>query len=277
MGIKYYKPTSPGRRFMSGSDFEELSGSANAPEKSLVKGKTGTGGRNNMGRITSRFRGGGHKRRFRTIDFRRNKIGVPGRIAAIEYDPNRSARIALVKYDDGEKRYILAPEKLRVGDVVISSRNADIKPGNCLRLRHMPLGTVVHNIELKKGHGGQLVRSAGGGAQLMAKEGDYALLRMPSSELRKIHLDCRATVGQVSNADHIHIEIGKAGRTRWKGRRPHNRGVSMNPVDHPLGGGEGRTSGGRHPCSPWGMPTKGYRTRRNPATDKFIVKRRGKK
>jgi large subunit ribosomal protein L2 len=276
MGIKHYKPTSPGRRFMSGPDFSELTAGKD-PEKSLLRGKSRMGGRNNNGRVTQRHRGGGHKQRYRVVDFRRDKIGVPAWVAAIEYDPNRTARLALLHYADGEKRYILAPDKLVVGDKVVSSRFADIKPGNCMRLRHIPLGTVVHNVELKKGRGGQLVRAAGGGAQLMAKEGNYALLRMPSSELRKIHMDCRATVGQVSNLEQIHIETGKAGRNRWRGRRPKVRGVAMNPVDHPLGGGEGRSSGGRHPCSPWGKPTKGYRTRSNRATDKYIVKRRVKK
>jgi large subunit ribosomal protein L2 len=276
MGIKHYKPTSPGRRSMSGHDFSELT-KGKRPEKRMVKGKSSSGGRNGDGRITVRFRGGGHKRRLREIDFRRDKIGVPAKVVAIEYDPNRSARIALLNYVDGEKRYILAPDKLGVGDEVLSSRHADIKVGNCLRLRHIPLGTVIHNVELKKGRGGQLVRAAGAGAQLMAKEADYALIRMPSRELRKVHLDCRATVGQLSNLEHSHIDIGKAGRTRWLGRRPHVRGVAMNPVDHPLGGGEGRSSGGRHPCSPWGWPTKGYRTRKNRTTDKFIVRRRAKK
>ncbi len=276
MGIKYYKPTSPGRREMSGHDFSELS-RGKTPERKMLKGKTRSSGRNNNGRVTVRFRGGGHKRRLRQVDFKRGKIGVPAKVAAIEYDPNRSARLALLHYADGEKRYIIAPDKLLVGDEVISSRHADIKPGNSLRLRHMPLGTVIHNVELKKGHGGQLVRSAGTSAQLMAKEAEYALLRMPSRELRKVHMDCRATVGQVSNLEHVHIDIGKAGRTRWLGRRPHVRGVAMNPVDHPLGGGEGRSSGGRHPCSPWGLPTKGYRTRKNRSTDKYIVRRRQKK
>lgn len=276
MGIKYFKPTSPGRRFMSGSDFSELT-KAKAPERGLTRGKKRSGGRNNRGRVTMWQRGGGHKRRLRDVDFRRNKIGIPGKVAAIEYDPNRSARIALIHYVDGEKRYIIAPDKLQVGDEVLSSRNADIKPGNCMRLRHIPLGTVVHNVELKKGRGGQLVRAAGTGAQLMAKEGDYAMLRMPSRELRKIHLDCRATIGHVSNGEHVHIDLGKAGRKRWLGKRPSVRGVAMNPVDHPLGGGEGRSSGGRHPCSPWGKPTKGFRTRHNASTDKFIVRRRSKK
>ena len=276
MGIKYYKPTSPGRRFMSAPDFSELT-PGKRPEKALLAGKTRSSGRNNHGRITMRHRGGGHKRRFRMVDFRRDKIGVPGKVVAIEYDPNRSARIALLHYVDGEKRYILAPDKLVVGESVTSSRHADIKPGNSLPLRYIPLGTVIHNVELKRGRGGQLVRAAGVGAQLMAKEGSYALLRLPSSELRRVHMDCRATVGQVSNLDHGHFDLGKAGRKRWLGRRPSVRGVAMNPVDHPLGGGEGRSSGGRHPCSPWGQPTKGYRTRRNRATDKFIVKRRTKK
>jgi large subunit ribosomal protein L2 len=276
MGIKYYKPTSPGRRICSAYDFAELTPSKK-PERRLLCGGSATGGRNNQGRITLRFRGGGHKRKYRQIDFRRDKVGVPAQVAAIEYDPNRSARLALLHYADGEKRYILAPDKLQVGDTVVSSRHADIKPGNCLRLRFVPLGTVVHNVELKRGRGGQLVRAAGTGAQLMAKEGDYALLRMPSTELRKVHMDCRATVGQVSNLDRAHMRIGKAGRKRWLGKRPHVRGVAMNPVDHPLGGGEGRTSGGRHPVSPWGQPTKGYRTRKNRSTTKFIVKRRSKK
>ena len=276
MGIKYYKPTSPGRRFMSGHDFAELT-KGKAPEKSLLKGKKRSSGRNNNGRITVRRRGGGHKRRIRIVDFRRDKIGVPAKVVAIEYDPNRSARLALLHYSDGEKRYILAPDKLAVGESVVSSRHADIKPGNSLPLRFIPLGTVIHNIELKIGRGGQLVRAAGAGAQLMAKEGNYALLRMPSSELRKVHIDCRATVGQVSNLEHSHVDYGKAGRRRWLGNRPAVRGVAMNPVDHPLGGGEGRSSGGRHPCSPWGWPTKGYRTMKTRATDKYIVKRRTKK
>lgn len=276
MSIKYYKPTSPGRRQMSGLDFADLTRDKE-PEKHLVKGRAAKGGRNGNGRITVRFRGGGHKRRYRKVDFKRDKVGVPAKVAAIEYDPNRSARLALLHYADGEKRYILAPDKLVVGDEVVSSRHADIKPGNCMRIRFIPLGEVIHNIELKIGGGGQLARSAGVGAQLMAKEGDYALLRMPSSELRKVHLDCRATIGQVSNLEHIHVDMGKAGRRRWLGRRPHVRGVAMNPVDHPLGGGEGRSSGGRHPCSPWGWPTKGYRTRKNRETDKFIVRRRTKK
>lgn len=275
MGIKSYKPTSPARRYYSVSDFKEVT--KETPERSLVEKQTSTGGRNNLGRITSRFRGGGHKQRYRLIDFKRDKIGIPATVAAVEYDPNRTARIALLHYADGEKRYILAPDGLEVGATVTSSRNADIKPGNSLTLRFIPPGTPIHNIELRKGKGGQLVRSAGVAAQLMAKDGDYAQVRLPSSEIRRVHLDCRATVGQVSNIEHANISIGKAGRSRWLGRRPHNRGVTMNPVDHPMGGGEGRTSGGRHPCSPWGQLSKGLKTRNNKRTDGMIVRRRGSK
>jgi large subunit ribosomal protein L2 len=273
MGIKKYKPTSHGRRYMSVNDFSELT-KGKKPERNLVKGKKQHGGRNCYGRITCRFRGGGHKRRDRIVDFRRNKIGVPATVKSVEYDPNRSAFLALIYYKDGEKGYILAPQGLKVGDEVISSKHAEINPGNALKLRHIPLGTTVHNVELQIGGGGRLCRAAGTGAQLMAKEGAYGQLRMPSGEVRRVHLDCRATVGQLSNVDHANISLGKAGRQRWLGRRPHNRGVTMNPVDHPLGGGEGRSAGGRHPCSPWGKPTKGYRTRRNKRTDKFIVRRR---
>jgi large subunit ribosomal protein L2 len=276
MGIKKYKPTSPGRRFMSVNQFEELT-KGKRPQRKLVKGISKTGGRNCYGRTTTRFRGGGHKRRYRAVDFRRNKTGVPALVKSVEYDPNRTAFLALLHYRDGEKAYILAPVGLKPGDEVISAINTDIKPGNALPLKNIPLGTLVHNVELKIGAGGQLCRAAGTGAQLMAKEGDYAQLRLPSGEVRKVHVNCRATVGQLSNADHSNIALGKAGRKRWMGRRPHNRGVSMNPVDHPLGGGEGKSSGGRHPCSPWGKPTKGFRTRRNKSTDKFIVRRRGKK
>ncbi len=275
MGIKSFKPTSAARRFYTVSDFAEITKST--PEKKLLEHQHSSGGRNNNGRITSRFRGGGHKQRYRIVDFRREKIGVPADVAAIEYDPNRTARIALLHYLDGEKRYILAPDGLKVGDQIVSSRNADIKPGNCLPLRFIPLGTSVHNVELKKGKGGQLCRSAGVAAQLMAKEGAWGQVRLPSGEVRLVHLDCRATVGQVSNADHRHITLGKAGRSRWLGRRPHNRGVTMNPVDHPMGGGEGRSSGGRHPCSPWGQLSKGLKTRNNKRTDGMIVKRRGQK
>jgi len=275
MAIKKFKPTSPSRRHYESPDFDGLA--KKRPEKKLTSKKTSKGGRNNNGRVTVRFRGGGHKQRYRNIDWKRAKIGVPGTIAAIEYDPNRSARIALVHYADGEKVYILAPDGLKVGDEVVSSRNADVKPGNAMPLQHMPLGTIVHNIELKIGKGAQLVRSAGTAAQLMAKDGGYAVIRLPSGEMRKVHLRCRATIGQVSNVQHARLTLGKAGRTRWLGRRPHNRGVTMNPVDHPMGGGEGRTSGGRHPCSPWGQLAKGKKTRKNKATDKFIVRRRNKK
>jgi large subunit ribosomal protein L2 len=275
MAVKRYKPTSAGRRGYEGYDFADLD--KKAPERSLLEHKTRTAGRNNQGRVTSRFRGGGHKKRYRVIDFRRNKIGVPARVAAIEYDPNRTARLALLHYVDGEKHYILAPDGLKKGDTVVSSKNADVKPGNAMPLKYLPLGTVVHAVELKIGKGAQLVRSAGTAAQLMARDGDYAQLRLPSGEVRMVHVDCRAAVGQVSNIQHARVSIGKAGRKRWMGKKPHNRGVTMNPVDHPMGGGEGRTSGGRHPCSPWGQLSKGLKTRRNTRSDKFIVKRRGKK
>jgi large subunit ribosomal protein L2 len=275
MGIRSYKPTSPARRYYSVSDFQDVT--RDEPERSLTEHQTRTGGRNNNGRITSRFRGGGHKQRYRIIDFKRDKIGIPAKVASIEYDPNRTARIALLHYADGEKRYILAPDGLAVGATLLASKNADIKPGNSLTLRFIPPGTAIHNLELKKGKGGQLVRSAGVAAQLMAKDGIWAQVRLPSGEIRKVHLDCRATVGQVSNADHANISLGKAGRSRWLGRRPHNRGVTMNPVDHPMGGGEGRTSGGRHPCSPWGQLAKGYKTRNNKRTDGMIIRRRGTK
>ena len=276
MAIKKYKPTSPGRRGMSSQDFAEITTKENAPARRLLDKKSSTGGRNVYGRITSRFRGGGHKRRYRVIDFKRDKLGVPAKVAAIEYDPNRSARIALLHYADGEKRYILSPEKLTVGDSIISANTADIKPGNALPLRFIPLGTAIHNVELKIGGGGQLARSAGTGAQLMAKETDWGTVRLPSGEMRKVHLDCRATIGLIGNGDHTNVEIGKAGRKRWLGKRPHNRGVTMNPVDHPMGGGEGRSSGGRHPCSPWGQLAKGLKTRENKRTDRMIIKRRGK-
>jgi large subunit ribosomal protein L2 len=275
MAIRRFKPTSAGRRHFEVPDFSVLTDGAKL-EKSLTESRSSTAGRNNQGRITSRFRGGGHKRRYRVIDFKRNKIGVPAQVDSIQYDPNRSARIALLKYADGEKAYILAPDGLKRGDTVLSGKGADITPGNALRLRFVPVGTMIHNIELKIGKGGQLVRSAGVAAQLMAKDGDYAQVRLPSGEVRMVHLNCRATIGQVSNIQHARVQHGKAGRTRWLGRRPHNRGVAMNPVDHPMGGGEGRTSGGRHPCSPWGQLSKGLKTRTNKATDKFIVKRRDK-
>jgi large subunit ribosomal protein L2 len=276
MAIKRYKPTSPGRRGMSSQDFAEIT-KGNEPEKSLIEIKTKTGGRNMYGRITSRFRGGGHKKRYRIVDFKRDKLGVPAKVASVEYDPNRSARLALLHYADGEKRYILAPTKLNVGDTVVSANSADIKPGNCLPLRFIPAGTDVHCVELKIGAGGQMARSAGTTVTLMAKDGEWATLRLPSGEVRKVHVDCRATIGQIGNVEHINVELGKAGRKRWLGKRPHNRGVTMNPIDHPMGGGEGRSSGGRHPCSPWGLPTKGYKTRQNKRTDKFIVRgRKGK-
>jgi large subunit ribosomal protein L2 len=272
MGIRQFKPTSAGRRFYGVSDFADIT--TDVPQRSLLEAQARTGGRNHYGRITSRFRGGGHKQRYRVIDFRRDKIGVPAKVAEIEYDPNRTARIALLFYADGEKRYILAPDGLKQGDSVISSKNADIRPGNSMPVGEIPAGTMIHNIEMKKGRGGQLVRSAGGAAQLMAKDGDYAQIKLPSGEVRKIHVACRATVGQVSNLEHQNISLGKAGRSRWLGRRPHNRGVTMNPVDHPMGGGEGRTSGGRHPCSPWGQLAKGLKTRNNKRTDGMIIKDR---
>jgi large subunit ribosomal protein L2 len=244
------------------------------PERRLVEKKRSTGGRNNQGAITCRHHGGGHKRKYRVVDFRRDKREIPATVAAIEYDPNRSARIALLSYADGEKRYILCPSGLSVGDAVVAGANADIKPGNALPIRNIPVGTLVHNVELKMGKGGQLARSAGSVAQILAKEGRYAHLRLASGEVRLVFIDCMATVGQVGNVDHEQVSLGKAGRSRWLGKRPTVRGVAMNPVDHPLGGGEGKSSGGRHPCTPWGKPTKGYKTRKNPATDRYIVKRR---
>jgi large subunit ribosomal protein L2 len=274
MAMKSYKPTTPGRRAQTHLGFEEIT--KTRPEKALTRGKPKTGGRGNTGRVTSRFIGGGHKQRYREIDFKRDKRGIPAKVAAIEYDPNRSARIALLHYVDGEKRYILAPDGLQVGSTVTSGADADILVGNSLPLSGIPLGTMIHNIELKEGKGGQMARSAGTSAQLMAREGEWATLRLPSGEMRKVHNRCYATIGQVGNLDHENVSIGKAGRKRHMGKMPHNRGVSMNPVDHPLGGGEGKTSGGRHPVSPWGQPTKGYKTRRNKRTTKFIVKRRTK-
>ncbi len=275
MGIKKFKPTSDGRRHMTSSTFEEITKSK--PEKSLLAPLTRSGGRNNSGRITKRHTGGGHKRQYRIVDFKRDKLEVPAKVAAIEYDPNRSARIALLFYVDGEKRYILAPNGLNVGDTVVASDSADIRPGNTMTIRSIPLGTWVHNVELKVGKGGQLARSAGAYAMIAAKEGRYAQLRLPSGEVRLVMQDCRATVGQVGNLDFEKIKIGKAGRNRWLGKRPQSRGVAMNPVDHPHGGGEGKSSGGRHPVTPWGVPTKGYKTRTNRRTDKFIVRRRNKK
>lgn len=275
MGIKKYKPTTAGRRFMTGDTFEEIT--KKEPEKSLVEPLKKTGGRNNLGRTTMRHRGGGSKRRYRIIDFKRNKLDVPGKVAAIEYDPNRSARIALIHYVDGEKRYILAPQGLGVGDTILSGEKADIRPGNAMKLKDMPIGTFIHNIELEPGRGGVLVRAAGTAAQLMAKEGKYAYVRMPSGELRLVLLECMATVGQLGNITHENVTAGKAGRTRWLGRRPHVRGMVMNPVDHPMGGGEGRSKSNKHPVSPWGTPAKGYRTRKRKPSDKFIVRRRHEK
>jgi large subunit ribosomal protein L2 len=273
MAIRKYKPTSPGRRSQTGSTYEELT--TDTPEKSLLVPLKKRGGRNVYGRITSRHIGGGHKRKFRIIDFRREKLDVPAKVATIEYDPNRSARIALLHYIDGEKRYILAPVGVSVGDTVVSGERTDVKPGNSMPLKNIPLGSFIHNVELKIGKGGQIIRSAGGYGQLMAKEGGYAQIRLPSGEVRKVLLECRATLGQVGNVDHENISVGKAGRTRWIGRRPKVRGVVMNPVDHPMGGGEGKSSGGRHPVTPWGVPTKGYKTRKNKNTDKYIIKKRG--
>ena len=274
MAVKKLKPTNPASRGMSRATFDELTSSR--PHKPLTSGKVRIGGRNNKGRITVRFRGGTHKRLYRVVDFKRDKHGVPATVATVEYDPNRSARIALLNYVDGEKRYIIWPHGLAVGTQVESGESAPVDVGNALPLSKIPVGTIIHNLELKIGKGGQLVRSAGGGAQLMAKEGAYALVRLPSGEVRKVHVNCFATVGQVGNLDHENIALGKAGRSRWLGRRPHNRGVTMNPVDHPMGGGEGKSSGGRHPCTPWGIPTKGYKTRNNKRTDGMIVRRRRK-
>ncbi|MDX9745334.1 MAG: 50S ribosomal protein L2 [Syntrophales bacterium] len=273
MAIVKYKPTSPGRRFQTCSDFKEITKAE--PEKGLLRPIKKTGGRNCHGRITMRRMGGGHKRRYRVIDFRRDKDSVPAKVFSVEYDPNRTSRIALLHYADGEKRYIIAPAKLSVGDRIISDEKADIKPGNAMPLKNIPLGSLIHNLELKVGKGGQLIRSAGSYGQLMAKEGDYAQVRLPSGEVRKVFIECRATIGQVGNIENENISIGKAGRSRWLGERPKVRGVVMNPVDHPMGGGEGKSSGGRHPCTPWGIPTKGHKTRRNKRTDKYIVKRRG--
>jgi len=276
MPVKTFKPTTPGRRQMSVASFDEITRST--PEKSLIAPARKSGGRNNLGRITSRWIGGGHKRRYRIIDFKRNKDGIPAKVVSIEYDPNRTARIALLQYADGEKRYILAPVGLKVGAAVQSGEGVEIQPGNCLKLRHIPVGSIIHNIELRPGKGAQMVRSAGNSAQLLAREGEYATIRLQSGEVRLVHRECRATIGQVGNVEHENISIGKAGRSRWMGKRPEVRGVAMNPVDHPHGGGEGKTSGGRHPVSPWGWLTKGYKTRKkkNPSS-KFIVKRRNQR
>jgi large subunit ribosomal protein L2 len=272
MAIKRYKPTSAGRRNMTYSTRDEVT--RREPERSLMVPLKKTGGRNAFGRITCRYRGGGHKRMYRIIDFKRDKDGIPAKVASIEYDPNRSSNIALLHYTDGEKRYTIAPLGLKVGDRVVSGSGSEIRTGNTLPLREIPLGTSIHNIELNKGHGGQLARGAGCYAQLMAKEGKYAQVKLPSGEVRMVSLECKATIGQVGNLEHENVRIGKAGRTRWRGRRPHVRGVAMNPVDHPHGGGEGKSSGGRHPVTPWGVPTKGFKTRVKKPSDKLVVKRR---
>jgi len=271
--MEFYKPITPARRFYSKRDFSMLTKGA-TPPKALMEPKSSSGGRGNTGRITSRFRGGGHKRQYRLIDFKRDKIGIPGKVVTIEYDPNRSVNIALIQYPDGDKRYILAPENMNVNDIIESGPKADIKPGCTLPLGSIPMGTMIHNIELKRGKGGALVRSAGAFAQLLGKEGDYAIIKLPSGETRLVHIENFATVGQLGNQNHMNISWGKAGRIRWMGKRPHNRGTSMNPIDHPHGGGEGRTKGGRHPVTPWGVPTKGYRTRHKKRTDGLIVTRR---
>ena len=275
MPVKSYRPVTSTRRFQTVVSREDIT--KQSPEKSLVKGKQRSGGRSSTGRISSRFRGGGHKKAYREIDFKRDKHGIVAVVAAIEYDPNRSARIALLHYVDGEKRYILAPVGLEVGRKVTSGPSADILVGNSLPLKNIPAGTVVHNVELRPGKGGQMARSAGAQAQLVSREGDFALLKLPSGETRRVLVECAATIGQVGNVEHENVSLGKAGRTRWKGKRPHNRGVTMNPVDHPHGGGEGKTSGGRHPVTPWGQPTRGFKTRNNKRTNKWIVTRKAKK
>jgi large subunit ribosomal protein L2 len=272
MAIKVYKPTSPGKRQHVSTKNPDLSNKA--PEKSLIRSLSKSGGRNNYGRVTARHIGGGHKRKYRIIDFKRNKLDIAAKVVSIEYDPNRSANIALLNYIDGEKRYILSPDGISVGDTIVAGDHVDIQPGNCLPLANIPLGTIIHNIEMKIGKGAQMVRSAGTSAQLMAKEGGYVLVRLPSGEVRKFHKLCRACIGQVGNREHESQKLGKAGRNRWKGNRPHVRGVAMNPVDHPMGGGEGKSSGGRHPCSPWGLPSKGFKTRKKKSSDKMIVKKR---
>jgi large subunit ribosomal protein L2 len=274
MPIRKYNPTSPGLRGKTSLTFDDITTSE--PYRPLTETLHRSGGRNSQGELTSWWRGGGHKRLYRIIDFKRDKKDIPGRIETVEYDPNRSARIALVTYADGEKRYILQPQGMKVGDAVLAGDNVDILPGNCLPLKNIPLGTQIHNVELRPGKGGQIARSAGSWVQLVAREGAYASVKMPSGEIRKINIECVATIGQVGNIDHENVAYGKAGRSRWLGKRPHVRGVAMNPVDHPLGGGEGKTSGGRHPVTPWGQPTKGYKTRRRKTTDRFIVQRRKK-
>ena len=274
MPIRKFKPTTPGQRFQTVQTFDEIT--TTSPHRPLTEILTKTGGRNNHGELTSWWRGGRHKRLYRIIDFKRDKKDIPATVSTVEYDPNRSSRIALITYADGEKRYILQPMGVKVGDTVVAGESVDILPGNCLPLKNIPLGTLIHNVELRPGKGGQIARSAGSSVQLVAREGDYASVKMPSGEIRKILVQCVATIGQVGNLDHENISIGKAGRSRWLGKRPHVRGVAMNPVDHPLGGGEGKTSGGRHPVSPWGQPTKGFKTRRRKDTDRFIVQKRTK-
>ena len=274
MPIRTFNPTSPGQRFQTVQVFDEIT--STEPHKPLTEPLHRSGGRNNQGELTSWWRGGGHKRMYRVIDFKRDKRDIPAKVSTIEYDPNRSARIALLTYADGEKRYILQPAGLKVGETIVAGQSVDILPGNALPLKNIPLGTLVHNVELRPGKGGQIARSAGSAVQLVAKEGEYASVKMPSGEIRHIFIECFATIGQVGNIEHENVSIGKAGRSRWLGKRPHVRGVAMNPVDHPLGGGEGKTSGGRHPVSPWGLPTKGYKTRNRKSTDKFIVQRRSK-
>jgi len=274
MPFRKLNPTSPGTRFQTVQTFDDLT--TQAPHKPLMEPLKSTGGRNNGGHLTSWWRGGGHKRMYRIIDFKRDKRDIPAKVSTVEYDPNRSARIALLTYADGEKRYILHCVGLKVGDTIVAGQTVDILPGNALPLKNIPLGTLLHNVELRPGKGGQIARSAGSSVQLVAKEGEYASVKMPSGEIRKINMECFATIGQVGNIDHENVSIGKAGRSRWLGQRPHVRGVAMNPVDHPLGGGEGKTSGGRHPVTPWGMPTKGYKTRNSKTTDKFVVQRRQK-
>ena len=271
MALKKYKPVTPTQRYKTTiiSNFTKKE-----PEKSLTKGLSKSGGRNNLGRITLRHRGGGHKRKYRIIDFKRDKFGIPGRVASIEYDPNRTAWIALINYLDGEKRYILAPSGIKVGDSIMAGEESEIRPGNSLPLRNIPVGTLIHNIELKKGKGGEIARSAGCAGQIVAREENYGIIKMPSGELRKVRLECSATIGELDNPDNEIVSYGKAGRMRWLGKRPKVRGVAMNPIDHPMGGGEGKSSGGRHPCSPWGMPAKGFKTRKKKASDKLIIKRR---
>ena len=274
MPLKTFRPITPALRYKSVADFSELT--TDKPVRALTESKHEKGGRNNRGRTTMRYRGGGHKRRYRIVDFRRDKVGIPARVATIEYDPNRSARIALLNYVDGERRYTIAPLGIQVGDKLVTAVDADVRPGNCMPLGSVPLGTSVHSVELFPGRGAKVARAAGTMCQLLAKEGDYAQLRMPSGEVRKFHVHCKCVIGQVGNLEHENIVIGKAGRNRWLGIRPHVRGVAKNPVDHPMGGGEGKSSGGRHPCSPWGQPAKGYKTRRNKASGKFIIRRRTK-